>query len=299
MADRHAELAQLRESLAQMNEMLGEEPPLDILRQAYIQAGLANPMADGVEASEIELSGIPGLKMTPGETIGDRTLLYFHGGGYVIGAPLGHRAMVSHMAHHLKATAWSMDYRLAPEAPFPAAVEDGLASYRALLDAGLAANQIVISGDSAGGGLTLATALKIKAEGLPMPLALMPLSPWANLENNGWTYGAVGARDPMITKEGIDGMAAQYLNGADPRDPYSSPVNGDFAGLPPMLIQVGSEEVLLSDSTLLAERAGAAGVQVDLQIWPDMVHVFQYFHGVLSDAHAAFEAMADWMAPRW
>lgn len=299
MADTQREMDQVLALLAQMNEVFGPEPSIETMRQGYVQAGLANPMADGATAEEITLGDVPGLKITPGETVDGRALLYFHGGGYMIGSPVGHRAMVSHMATHLKATAWSMDYRMAPEAPFPAAPEDGLASYRALLESGVPADKIIISGDSAGGGLTMATALKIKAAGLPMPAGLMPLSPWVNLENNGWSYSVMAERDPMIQQDGIDGFAATYLNGAAATDPLASPVNGDLAGLPPILIQVGSEESLLSDSALLAERAGAAQVPVDLQIWPGMIHVFQYFHGLLSDAHRAFEAMAVWAETRW
>ncbi len=299
MADAQGGMDLVLALLARMNEVFGPEPSIETMRQGYVQAGLANPMAEGARAEEIALGSVPGLKITPRETVDGRTLLYFHGGGYVIGSPVGHRAMVSHMATHLKATAWSMDYRMAPEAPFPAAPEDGLASYRALLATGVAAGRIIISGDSAGGGLTMATALKTKAAGLPMPAGLMPLSPWVNLENNGWSYPVMAERDPMIRQEGIDGMAATYLNGAPAGDPLASPVHGDLAGLPPILIQVGSEESLLSDSIMLAERAGAARVPVDLQIWPGMIHVFQYFHGLLPDAHRAFGAMAAWAEPRW
>jgi len=294
-----SEIETVRQLLAQMQNMVGDAPSVEELRAGYSQMGGMAPMAPDVSVEQVGLGGVSGLRLTPPTAQSARTILYFHGGGYVIGSPIGHRSMVSHIATHLKAVAYSMDYRMAPEAPFPAAPEDGLAAYSALLDGGAAPDKIIISGDSAGGGLTMATALKIKAAGLPLPAGLMPLSPWANLENNGWTYGFIGDRDPMIQQEGIDGMATTYLNGASAADPLASPVNGDLAGLPPILIQVGSEEALLSDATLLAERAGAHGVAVDLQIWPGQIHVFQYFHGLLSDAHRAFEAMATWSETRW
>lgn len=299
MADTQMEMDQVRAMLAQMQEAFGEEPSIETMRAGYVAAGEAMPMADGAASEEVELEGVPGLKITPAKVQGTRTLLYFHGGGYVIGAPIGHRSMVSHIATRMKATAFSMDYRMAPEAPFPAAPEDGLASYKALLDAGVPSRDIVISGDSAGGGLTMATALKIKAAGLPMPAGLAPISPWVNLENNGWSYEGVGDRDPMIEQAGIDNMSMLYRNGAAATDPLISPIHGDLAGLPPMLIQVGSEERLLSDATTLAERAGAAGVAVQLEVWPGMIHVFHYFHGLLSDAHRAMDGMGAWAENKW
>ena len=299
MPDTQAEMDQVLALLAQMNEAMGDEPTLEMLRGGYQGAGEVMPTAEGVSVEEGTLGGVPGLKLVPERTVGARTLLYFHGGGYVIGSPIGHKPLVSHMAAKMGATAWSMDYRLAPEAPFPAAVEDGLASYRALLDAGTAPDQIIISGDSAGGGLTLATALKIKADGLPLPAGLVPLSPWANLANDGWSHGAMAGRDPMINDDNINMFSATYLAGAAASDPLASPVHGDMTGLPPMLIQVGSEEALLSDSTLLAERAGAAKVDVTLEVWPGMIHVFQFFHGFLSEAGRATDRIAAWADSRW
>ncbi len=263
------------------------EPSIAEMRQNYVAAGEAMPKAEGVEIVEAALGGVPGLKLTPANALPGRTLLYFHGGGYVIGSPRGHASMVSHIAHASRATAYSMDYRLGPEDPHPAAVEDGLAAYRGLLDTGADPAKIFIAGDSAGGGLTLATAIQIRDGGLPKPAALVPISPWVNLENESWSYHAKAESDPMINKQNIDMMAANYVNGGDLAAPLVSPVNADLSDLPPMLIQVGSEEVLLSDSTLLSERAGAAGVPVTLEVWPEMIHVFHFFHAFLSDARAA------------
>ncbi|MEO0881104.1 MAG: alpha/beta hydrolase [Pseudomonadota bacterium] len=299
MADSQTEMDMVLAMLAQMNEAFGDDPSIETMRDGYAAAGQATPMADGATSEEVELGGVPGLKITPAETVSDRTLLYFHGGGYLIGSPLSHRSMVSEIATKLKATAYSMDYRLAPEAPYPAAPTDGLASYRALLESGLDPANILISGDSAGGGLTMATALKIREAGLAMPAALLPISPWVNMACDGWAFSIMEGRDPMITQEGLSEMAATYLNGGDAADPIASPIHADLSGLPPTLIQVGSEEALLSDSTTLAERAGAAKVDVTLEIWPGMIHVFHFFHPMLSDAHRAMERMAAWSDQHW
>lgn len=285
--------------LTGVSEAGGETPSLEVRRQNMDALGDNMPMAAGASAEPVELGGVRGLKVVPAETSANRTLLYFHGGGYLIGSSKSHAPVVSELATRTKTTAYSMDYRLAPEAPFPAAPEDGLASYRGLIDMGIDPSSIVIAGDSAGGGLTMATALKIKEAGLPQPAALMTISPWVNMACDGWAFSVMDGRDPMITYEGLSDMAANYLNGGDVADPIASPIHADLSGLPPTLIQVGSEEALLSDSTTLAERAGAAKVDVTLEIWPGMIHVFQVFHALLTDARRALDRMADWAEPHW
>ncbi|MCL4156415.1 UNVERIFIED_CONTAM: hypothetical protein GTU68_029594 [Idotea baltica] len=206
--------------------------------------------------------------------------------------------MVSYIADAMQAKTWSMDYRMAPEHPFPAAIDDGVASYAALLDTGLSPDKVIIAGDSAGGGTTVATALKARDQGLPMPAGLVLLSPWVNLENSGWSHEARATRDPMVTKQSIDHMAALYLGDASAREPHASPVFADLSGLPPMLIQVGPDEVLLSDSIMLAERAGAANVNVTLEIWPDMFHVFQAMYPFLTPARDAIARIGEWGGKR-
>lgn len=294
MTKHKAEIEMVRTFLAEARSDDAAQPSWQDMRAGYEATGGAMPVAAGVSVEETSLGGVAGLKLTPDTAEAGRTLLYFHGGGYVIGSPISHRGMVSEIAKAMGATAYSMDYRMAPEAPFPAAVDDGLASYKALLDMGTDPAKIIIAGDSAGGGLTLATAVSIRDAGLPLPAALAPISPWVNLANDGPAYRTKAETDPMVTKDGIDMMAATYLNGADAKTPLASPMGADLAGLPPMLIQVGSEEVLLSDSTMLAARAGAAKVPVTLEIWPDMVHVFHFFYPMLTDARSAIAQMATW-----
>ena len=202
--------------------------------------------------------------------------------------------MVSEIAKSLKATTYSMDYRMAPEAPFPAAVDDGVASYKALLDMGVAPDKLLISGDSAGGGLTLATTLSVRDAGLPLPAGILPLSPWANLANDGASFATKAEADIIVDLKGLNDMASAYLGEAGVSNPLASPMIADLAGMPPMFIQVGSEEVLLSDSTVLAARAGEAKVPVTLEIWPEMPHVFQFFHMFLTDAKTAITRMGSW-----
>ena len=183
-----SEIEIVRGLLAQMGEGAPENPGWDYQRENYENAGTAMPMAEGVSVEAIDLGGVKGLKLTPETVETGRTLLYFHGGGYCIGSPESHRTMVAHIAKAMKATAYSMDYRMAPEVAFPAAVDDGLASYKALLEQGVSADKIAISGDSAGGGLTMATAMAARDARLPQPACLMPISPWVDLTNSGWSY---------------------------------------------------------------------------------------------------------------
>jgi acetyl esterase/lipase len=183
--------------------------------------------------------------------------------------------MCRHISRGTGAVVCSVDYRLAPEHPFPAAVDDALAGYRYLLAQGIRPESIVIAGDSAGGGLTVATLLAIKQAGEPQPAAAVCLSPWVDMEGLGDSRTARDSLDFMVHKAGLLYMAAQYLNGADPRTPLAAPLYGDLAGLPPLLIQVGTAETLFDDSTRLAAKAREAGVDVTLEEWQDMFHVFQ------------------------
>jgi acetyl esterase/lipase len=237
-------------------------------------------------------------RIAPAGAVPGRQILYLHGGGYVGGSTRSHRPLVARLAEAAQATAIAADYRLGPEHKFPAAVDDAVAVWRWMLEEGVEPERAIIAGDSAGGGLTLATALKLKAEGLPQPAGLFVISPWADLTQSHETYRSKAADDPMITRDGLNGMAADYLGSAHPKDPLASPVFGDFAGLPPILIHVGSEEALLGDSLLLAERAGHARVHVRLEIWPEMIHVWHFFGGQLGAARRAIAGAGVWMADR-
>lgn len=209
-------------------------------------------------------------------------ILYVHGGGYCIGSSKSHRHMVARLAQHAGTLAVSLDYRLAPEVPFPGAVEDALTAYKALLDEGFEPGRIAISGDSAGGGLSVATAMAIRDAGLPQPAALYPISPWADLAQEGATCDSLAHKDPMLSRESLQAFADAYLGSIRPQTvPTASPLHGDLAGLAPMFIQVGGAEVLMSDSIRLAEKAGIAGGEVNLEIWPEMIHIWPIFFPML------------------
>jgi acetyl esterase/lipase len=255
------------------------------------------PLAQGCIVERLELSGIPAEKITPAGAVPGKALLYLHGGGHVIGSLKSHRHLVSRLAVAAGVTAFHIDYRLAPEHPYPAALEDAVKAYRQILASGIAPDDIVVGGESAGGNLATALLLKAREIGLPQPAGLYLLSPWLDMTTAGQSYQKVGARDPIITREGIEMVAAAYLGGK-PDNPLTSPVRADPAGLPPMLIQVGSEEVLLSDSLTFADHAAMAGVEVKLHVWPEMPHAWPLFHVLIRAGLAAIDEAGQWMRHR-
>lgn len=259
--------------------------------------GDAAPLPDGHDWEAVTFAGRAAERHRPPGADPTKVILYLHGGGYCIGSPRSHRGLTAQLAHAAGTTAIVPDYRMAPEDPHPAAVDDALAAYRALLAEGFAASKIVIAGDSAGGGLTLATALAAKAAGLPQPAGLFVISPWASMTPTGASYQDKLATDPMISGAALAEFAAAYLGGgAD--NALSSPILGDFAGLAPILIQVGSEEVLLSDALTVAQRAGFAGVPLRLEVWPEMIHVWHAFYGLLGAGRRAIAEGGDWIKAR-
>jgi epsilon-lactone hydrolase len=226
---------------------------------------------------------------------GATTILYLHGGGYYFCSPQTHRSLVFALARRSRARIFSLDYRLAPEYPFPAALDDALAAYRWLVADGISPRTIVIAGDSAGGGLALATLLALRDAGDPLPAGGLLFSPWTDLAATGASITSNDGRDPMFLGAAIGRAAKPYLGDADPRNPRASPVYGRFDGLPPLFIQVGDTEVLLDDSTRVADRARAAGVTVDLEIWPKMPHVFQMFAPFMPEANRALDHAASFI----
>lgn len=240
-----------------------------------------------------------GERVIPHGTLAGRTILYLHGGGYTQGSPRSHRPLAARLGEAAKAQAIVPDYRLGPETRFPGAVEDAVAVYRALMNQGVEPGRLIVAGDSAGGGLALALALALKGEGLPQPAGYFVISPWADLTQSGASYRTKADTDPMISKAGLDQMALAYLGGLDPHDPLASPVFGDFEGVAPVLIQTGSEEALLSDSVTMADVLGQARVAVRLEVWPEMIHVFQAWGAALQAARRAIRGAAGWMEDRW
>jgi monoterpene epsilon-lactone hydrolase len=221
---------------------------------------------------------------------GDAAILYLHGGGYVIGSLDSHRHLVAEIGRAAGCRALALDYRLAPEHPYPAAVDDALAGYRYLLGRGVRPGRIAIAGDSAGGGLVVAAMVAIRDAGLAQPGCGWCISPWVDMEAIGETMTTKAAADPTVQRAGILDMARLYLNGADPRSPLAAPLYADLAGLAPLLIQVGACETLLDDAVRLARVAGSADIYVELQIWPEMIHVWHLFHPELSAGKKAIQA---------
>lgn len=254
--------------------------PADLAaRRARIDGlGAGYGLPPDVVVEPVDAEGVPAEWTSTPLAGGGRVVLFLHGGGYVSGSLTSHRHMVAQAGREAEARTLALDYRLAPEHPFPAALADALAGYRFLLDAGVAPAQIALAGESAGGGLALATALSLREAGLPLPGCLWLSSPWTDLALTGASLETKAAVDPLLSRAYLAELASLYLDGADARNPLVSPIHANLAGLPPMLIQVGSAETLLDDSVRLAAVAGAADVSVRLEIWPHMIHAWHLFY---------------------
>ena len=252
-------------------------------------------LAGDVTCTPVNAGGVPAEWITAPGAVADRVLLYLHGGGYVMGSINTHREMVSRLSRAAGARALLLEYRLAPEHPFPAAVDDAVAAYRWLLSQNLKPSRIVVAGDSAGGGLALATLVALRDAKLPSPAVGVCLSPWTDMEGIGGSMTTKAKEDPIVQREMLLGMAKLYLGQQDPRTPLAAPLYADLRGLPPLLIQVGSAETLLDDSTRVTERAKAVGVKVDLEVWDQMIHVWQLFAPILPEGQQAIERIGQFI----
>ena len=257
------------------------------------------------EIRRFDLAGLQCEWSIPRDAAPDRRLLYIHGGGWTAGDLDSHRAMVSRIARAAGVPALAIHYRLAPEHPFPAGLDDCVHAYRWLRDNGpngpAQARAVFIAGDSAGGNLTLATLLALRERAIPQPTAAIPISAATDFSGKGESFTTRAAIDPMIRLDAslFQAMGALYTQGrADPLSPLVSPLNGDLAGLPPLLMQVGDAEVLLDDSTRFAAKAKAAGVDATLEVWPDMPHVWHLFAGFLPEADRAIERIGAFVKAR-
>jgi len=280
-----AELVALTASIReQFGALLGGT--VEEMRTGY--DAVSAPLASDVTVQSVDAAGVPSEWVsTP--NAGKTVVLYLHGGGYVIGSPNSHRELASRIARAAAARVLLINYRLAPENPFPAAVNDAVATYRFLLQQGVAPGNIAIAGDSAGGGLTLATLCSLRDAGDRLPAAAVTLSAWTDLAITGGTIKSKADVDPMVSGDAVNNMASTYLNGADAKHPLASPLYADLKGLPPLLMQVGTAETLLDDTLRVADRARAAGVAVTVEEYQDAFHVFQAFATQLPEGREAIE----------
>ena len=230
-----------------------------------------------VSCSPINDGGVDGEWIAPADAPPDKAILYFHGGGFRVGSVSSHRGPIAQIADASGCRVLAINYRLAPEHRFPAALDDVLAAYGWMLEQGLQPSNVAFAGDSAGGNLALSAMLSLRDRGLPLPAAALLMSPWTDLAATGASYVSRAEADPIHQRSMILALAKNYLGQSDPRDPLVSPLYADLKGLPPLLIQVGNRETVLDDSTMFAEKARGAGVDTELQIWDGMIHVFQMF----------------------
>ncbi|MFF9265155.1 alpha/beta hydrolase [Streptomyces longwoodensis] len=268
-----------------------ETRPTPEEQRSGFASAVGRPATDGVVTRGTVLGGRPALEVEPAGASGRGRLLYLHGGGYVVGSPDTHAGLVGELARRAGVRAVSVDYRTAPEHPFPAAVDDGLAAYRELL-ADTDPRDLVLAGDSAGGGLSIATLLAAREAGLPQPAAVVLFSPWVDLTLAGGSIRTKEDADPLFVEADLRDYADLYLGATDPAHSLASPLFADLTGLPPLLVQVGANEVLLDDAVRLAGRAGADDVEVTLEVGPGLPHVFQHHYGRLDEADAALDRAA-------
>jgi len=286
-----------------VREHLAKLPPSSSLtlaerRAQYDRAERVFPTPADVTVETAQAPERAAEWLTPPGARGDAVVLYFHGGGYAIGSPRSHRHLVAAIARAAGTRALLLDYRLAPEHPFPAALEDAVAAYEWLLARGIAPERIVLGGDSAGGGLTIATLLALRDRDIPMPGGGICISPWVDLTCSGASYATKAGVDPIVTRDGVEALAQAYVGAGDRKAALVSPLYADLRSLPPLLVQVGSDEVLLDDALGLGARARAAGVDVKVEEWPAMVHVWHWFYPMLDEGEKAIAGIGEFVRAR-
>ena len=291
-----------KEQLATIVEMLRSQPlmqpSVQEMRAQLELMGQGFPVPPDVRCERVSAGGVPAEWVAAPGAAEDRAILYLHGGGYAIGSIDSHRAMAAGLSSAAGARVLLIGYRLAPEHPFPAAVEDSTAAYRWLLRQGVEPARVVVAGDSAGGGLTVATLIALRDAKERLPAGGICISPWVDMEASGESMTTKAAEDPMIQRDIIEWFAALYVKKDERRAPLASPIYADLSGLPPLYVLVGTAETLLDDSTRLAERARKAGVQVTLEPWDGMIHVWPAFAPMLDEGREAIERIGAFVRTR-
>ena len=273
---------------------------VDELRRLFNHWGDVTAEPGGVDYIEVDAGGVPAMWAVPKQADKTKVLLCSHGGGYVVGSMYSHRKMFGHIAKAVGCRALIVDYRRAPENPLPGPVNDMVTAYRWLLERqGCTPGDIAFTGDSAGGALAITTMAAARDQGLPMPVASMPMSPWAGADTSGKSYDTNAHRDALVSRDTSAGLGGLSLGeNGDPKAPLANPLYTDYRGMPPIYIQVGEAETLLDDSRRIAERARQAGVEVKIDEFPDMQHVFQFLAGAAPEADDAIARMAQWVRPK-
>jgi epsilon-lactone hydrolase len=264
---------------------------IDKIRAGLDDLAKGSHAPKGTRKETVSINGMIAEWITPPNVLPDGVMLYLHGGAYVAGSLKSHSNLVAYFAQKARVRALAIEYRLAPEHPFPAALDDAITAYRCLLDQGTHPENIVIAGDSAGGGLTLATLLKLRDEGLPMPAAAVCISPWVDLAGTGESMKTRARKDPWLKPESVPIGAALYHGSYPATHPLISPLYGDLRGLPPILIHVGDWEILLDDAVRIADKIRQAGGTIELEVWPGMWHVFHAFKSLTPESRDANEKM--------
>lgn len=291
MTDTSTEISAIRARLAagkRPADLAGRRQRLDELTARY-------PMPADVMLEPVDADGVAAEWTSTPAADPERVILFLHGGGYVAGSIRSHRHMLAEAGRQAGTRTLALGYRLAPEHPFPAALEDALAGYRFLLSQGFRPENIALAGESAGGGLAIATLTSLRDAGTPLPACAWCSSPWTDLEMAGATMATKAAADPLIQRPYLQELATAYLHGADPRLALVSPIHADLRGLPPLLIQVGSDETLLDDAIRLAGVAAAADVRTTLQVWPHMIHAWHLFYAELADGRRSLAEMGQFV----
>ena len=292
------QLRELLEMFAERAAAFAETPPsLEERRMGANMMGARFQNLDGVSTEAVDADGVP-AEWVAAPSANNGAVLYLHGGGYVTGSVISHRGMAANLSRTSGCRVLTIDYRLAPENKHPAQVQDAHTAYRWMLSNSADPSTTIIAGDSAGGGLTVATLLSIRDDGDPLPAAGVCISPWIDMEGTGISMKSKAGVDPMVSKEGLIDMAQTFLGDGDRRDPLAAPLHADLTGLPPLLIIVGTAEVLLDDAKRLHENAESVGVDSTLEIWDDMVHIWPWFAPFLPEGQQAMEQMGDFIKER-